>query len=544
MRNLFKFCFMPNLPQAGETIMNVANFEGLESISGLYEYKITICVENLPNIDNFINKLLRHRVTLTIQNGILDRDVCGIISEVSYKGEYLSRVFFEVLLVPQVSLLKENCKSRVFLNLSIPQIINNVLAEETRSLGLVSIDLSSIDMSKYNKEAMICQYNESSWDFISRLMEKVGIYYYFKQPENQGMFSVGAMKVETLVLSDNKAHERSMTPKFLHLGQKGSDEKDCLYDLNVKFSRTSASCIVRGYDWDKNRTQALKPNVTNNVEIEESSADIMRQVNRAVIDNFDPNILDQDAILFAQICAEREATKSEVAVAKTTCSSVEAGCRFRVTGSNFVNKHQWLLTRVKHVGRQASFMLAGLNNDNINESDSFYYNEIEAIPANVQYRPMLTTRVPVINGVIPAIVEGQDGEIHACMDELGRYKVRFCFDNEQKSTGLASCWLKLMTPFGGTDGTSGIHFPLLGGAQVLVGFIGGAIDKPYIAGAIADASGLVSNSDFIGCSVIRSPYGNSIVMGDYEEGKEFLLLKNSNGYRVLGDIPDDVLSKF
>lgn len=521
---------------------DVVRFDGHEHISELYNFNILLAVHNVDDVQKLVNKLLKDRSVLVLHETMgNDRNICGVCDSVSIVAERQERLFIRVRLVPAISVLSHDARSRVFLNKSIPAIINEVLQEETRKYGAIVYKMQLIDSDSYPTEETVSQFNESNWDFVNRLMEKIGLYYYFEQP--QGVIDQEATLFESLVIVDNLMFEKFLMFKDFSVNHESIDDVRCIHDFVLNYNKGCATSIQKGYDWDTSRTQKVKPTAKFEALFSDSSNEVFNGVSNTVIEHFDAALLSANASLYANVDAQRNISLSETCTGTSANQTLASGCLFTVLGNRYIQEKNWFIVSLDHEGVQASYIVAGLGFES-DQDKSFYQNKLLGIPRDVQYRSPLKTKIPKFYGVLVATVEGAEGSTIAYLDDLGRYKIKLPYDDSQKSSGQSSCWVKLMAPYGGCDSTTGFHFPLLKDAQVLVGFIEGNIDKPYIAGTIQDKSGSIVTSDNSYCNMIRTPAGNLMVMGDMPSDDYFYLIKNGYGYRTLGTPPDEILNKY
>jgi type VI secretion system VgrG family protein len=546
MENLFDFRLLTSAVQNNDGNnsdykFDVVKFDGHEHISELYHFNVLLAVHNVDDYQQLVNLLLKSRVVLTLHYKMnFDRNICGICENVAVIGESHERLYVNVRIVPAMSVLKHDARSRVFLNKSVPEIINQVFQEETRKYGPVLFKTQLLDMSGYPKEEIVTQFNESNWDFVNRLMEKVGIYYYFEQP--QGPANSFAM-YETMIMMDNLMFEQFLMEKDFSVNHENVDDIRCIHNFEMNFSRVCANVVGRGYDWDTTRTQKVKPKSQHEALFSDSSSDLFKDVANTVMEHFDSSFLSGNVDLYTNVAAQRNTALAETCTGVCANPTMASGRLFTVLPNRYIKEKNWFAVCLEHVGVQASYIVAGLGVDG-EVGKSFYENHILAIPADVQYRTPLKTKVPKFYGVLPATVEGADGATMAYLDELGRYKIKLPYDDASRESGQSSCWVKLMTPYGGSDASTGFHFPLLKDAQVLIGFVEGNVDRPYIAGTIQDKSGSIVNSSNSYCNMIRTPAGNLMVLGDLPNDDYFYLIKNGYGYRVLGTPPNEILSKY
>jgi type VI secretion system secreted protein VgrG len=123
------------------------------------------------------------------------------------------------------------------------------------------------------------------------------------------------------------------------------------------------------------------------------------------------------------------------------------------------------------------------------------------------------------------------------LNQYGQYKVQMLYDLSDKRANKGSAWLRMASPYAGNG--HGMHFPLLKGTEVLIGFSGGDPDQPLILGAVANSENpnvvVNSNSQNNG---IRSVSGNMIAMNDSSLGRGITMYSPSgSAYFTLGAFP-------
>ena len=154
--------------------------------------------------------------------------------------------------------------------------------------------------------------------------------------------------------------------------------------------------------------------------------------------------------------------------------------------------------------------------------DTAYSHTFTAIPAQLAYRPERTTPRPHITGTLPARVTAAENCTYAYIDDMGRYRVKLPFDLDEWSPGGESRPVRLAKPYAGPE--YGIHFPLHEGTEVMLSFVQGNPDRPYISGVMHDSA----HPDHIPAdwntrNVIRTWANNKLRMED-QKGQEHIKL--------------------
>ena len=218
----------------------VISFRGYEAISRLYSFDIDLVADD-PDIDNIINK----NATFSIRG--LDREgeqvlYHGIITEFEQSRKFNNLVFYRAVLMPRMFNLTATRMSEIYLD---NQTVPDVITEAIKDGGLTANNFRmQLIADSYRPWSYICQYDETCFNFISRLMEREGIYYYFQQGKTQ----------ETLIIVDNiVAHAPSKA--VFECWENGATDED-LYErliqtLVMKQKIIPAKVIMKDYNYRK-----------------------------------------------------------------------------------------------------------------------------------------------------------------------------------------------------------------------------------------------------------------------------------------------------
>ena len=160
-----------------------------------------------------------------------------------------------------------------------------------------------------------------------------------------------------------------------------------------------------------------------------------------------------------------------------------------------------------------------------------YASRFVCLDAGLRYRPRQVAPWPRIAKVISAHVETQGGKDYAQLDAQGRYRVRLPFDVSDSPDGRASCLLHMGTPYAGNG--FGMHFPLPAGTEVMLGFVGGHPDRPYISAAIPNPATPSPRSEQTQTSLVITSLKRNVIEVEDRKGSEHLLLSSApTGARV------------
>ncbi|WP_370646601.1 DUF2345 domain-containing protein [Chromobacterium sp. Beijing] len=214
----------------------------------------------------------------------------------------------------------------------------------------------------------------------------------------------------------------------------------------------------------------------------------------------------QRAVLIAQ---QREHCRQWIAAGDSNCLQAFApGQIFKHDGPALAPAPDgWLLVSVRHQGGRRDA----------------YRNAFTATPADRPYRQERLTPVPRLSGALPSRVVAPEKTYYGAIDLQGRYCVRLPFDLDEWSPGGDSRPLRLARPYAGPE--YGLHFPLHPGTEVLVSFVLGDVDRPYISGCLHNSELTDSNpgAHWDSRNLIRTWANNKLRLED-RKGQEHIKL--------------------
>ncbi len=490
-----------------EDTFSVLGFSGTEAISQLYRFDIDL-VSDDPDVD--IDDLQDQASTLRIEMGARERRIQGILSEVEVLDQAGEHTIYRVALVPRVWELTLGTASLVHLDQTTPQVIQTALEQQ---LGITSADCDlQVEESAYRPWPFRLQYGESHWDYLSRLMERDGIYYYFTAGE----------EVERIAFCDAWGKQPRLEEASFHysptLGIDPDVEGHTVDSFVMRQRRVPKRVTVQNYNDDMPSTP-----IRESEEVDPRGTGAVNLYGQTVLD-------PDEAKAIAAIRAEELRCPKVTYEGTSTAFELAAAHRFDLEGHDRQeNNREYQVLRVEHSAYNS--VLAGKVGRQKAADTPVYENRFTAIAAERQFRAERKTGWPEIRGTINAVVDAQGTGKYAELDEEGRYHVVFPFhegfhSGARADAGKASYWVRMMQPFGGAQ--EGMHMPLRKGTRVLVGFVGGNPDLPVITGTVPTAEHRsVVDSDEPTRGRIFTPGGNQIETDD-NEGRERLFLYSSN----------------
>ncbi len=479
----------------------VIGFSGTEAISKPYRFTIELVAPDKTHVDM---EDLVHELSELVIHGKDGKTVGyqGVLARLEQLRAVGNHVFYRADLVPRLWTLGLHKNNRVFLDKSTPEILTTVLSE---SGLLVNLDVDLRLKRNYPPREYVCQFGESNLDFISRWMEREGMYYLFEQG-NHGEKMVITDTMDVHVLPPGTPDLRYSQDSGLELPIRDELASSFICEQNL----VPKTVMVKDYNYRKPTLDLrAESNVSENGlgKVYEYGGNLMTS---------------EEANIQASLRAENRKVTQQRFKGTGTAPFLRPGLLFQLKGHfNSEFNSQYLTTDMEHHGDQSGYLLAGLGRIISGRADkSYYHNSFTAIPAHVQFRPERLTPEPRFYGTMSAVIDGEGSGEYAELDKQGRYKVSLPFDLADHPEGSASSWIRMAQPYGGSG--HGMHFPLHKGTEVLLTFINGDPDQPVIASAVPnfEQPSLVGEKN-APASAIKSAGGNQLVMGDVK-GQEFM----------------------
>ncbi len=380
-----------------------------------------------------------------------------MVSRFEYFGRGDRLNMYRAQVVPTLWFLSLNSDCRIFQNLTVPQIISEVLKRR----GLDDFDQSGIRGS-YPQLEYCVQYNESDFAFISRLMEEVGIFYFFQHSEDG----------HRMVMADSNAAFPAAK------------------DREVSFVDNLSERSYNNEIWRWHHTYEFRPGkwAHKDFNFKTPTSNMLSAVNSLVSLQGNSAIevyeypggyeVRGDGDSRAKVRMEAEEAHHDIVEGESYCRSFSPGATFTMTGhhSSAEADRPYVVTSVRHHMDALAQYTTGASS----EAEG-YRNEFTCVPANPPFRPLRTTWVPRIHGTQTAVVTGPAGE-EIYTDEFGRVKVQFHWDREGQYNESSSCWLRVSQVHAG-KGWGMMDLPRIG-EEVIVSFLEGDPDRPLIVGRV------------------------------------------------------------
>lgn len=498
---------------ADKNTFSVVRFKGTEGLSTIYRFSIMLISEK-NDLD--IGSILQNPAEFTIKRDDGDIPFKGMLSSFEQLHQAGTICFYRAELVPKLWWATLTHCNQIFLNENAQGFLGDVLKKAGLKEGL-SFDFKL--QGSYPSWEYLCQYDESHFNFVSRWMERDGMYYYFEQTD-QG---------EKMVITDT------------HIAHSPMKEGTGLtYSPPSNLDHTHRDEIVKNFMLKQQplpKKVLLKDYNYRKPSLEMKAEALVSQQGMGEIYIYGEHFKTPgEGNQLARIRAQEFLCREKVFHGVSTVPYVRTGYIFELKDHYRQDFNQrYLTTEVVHEGSQEAYLVSGLGLHLSEGEDRLYYrNSFTCIPANTQFRSERKAVKPKLSGTINAKVDASGSGQYAELDGEGRYKVIMPFDESGRSGGKATTWLRMAQPYGGSN--HGMHFPLHKGTEVLITCIEGDPDRPIIQAAAPNPENpsLVRDSNQTRCIIATG--GQNLFHFQDKQGNEGMHLKTpkDNTYVRLG----------
>lgn len=463
----------------------VVQFSGKEAVSQPFDFDVTIAAN-----DKNLNLALAvgQPIAMAVAPGRL---VSGMIERVEQVDGPGAQGLYRLQIVPSAKRLKYSRTSRTFYGKSATEIASLLLDEAgVRNVEMrISTPVPPLDVA--------IQYQESNFAFMSRLLERAGIHYHI-EPSPSG---------DKIVFSDgNAGFPVSPAGKVMF----STNAAPAVFSFVRGQSVYSGFVQTSGYNWE---TPALDLSAVAQTTL---FADLREGVFPGYVDT------QVEAQAVANIRMGSHLTEAQSCSGESSYPQLQAGQRVVLSGHPRTDFNQeYVITAVEH-----------------QKTAKDYRNTFRCLPSQVVYRPQETTPVPVVAGVVSAIVVGPGGETKF-VDKFGRVKVRFPWRIPAKSsfTDPGDAGFVRVAQIAAGAGSAAMWLPEIGD-EVLVAFEHGNPNRPVVVGSVYNAkdmppAALPANKHLSILRVQSSSGGKSELVYDASPGNERLLIQSGqNGLTV------------
>ena len=427
---------------------------GREKLADAFEFTVELLSPD-ARLDR--KTLLGQPVTVCIPTqGMGTRYLNGKITRAGVYSQELNGTRYAVYrlsMEPDLWPMKRDRNLRIFQGQTVVQIIKTLLDE----YGVTVEDRLT---GSYRVWEYCVQYQESSFDFISRLMELEGIYYFFRHEADR----------HTLVLADS-ARQHQPFPGYgvipYHATPSGgSTSAEGISVWEMEDSVTPGIYSIDDYDF-------RKPNAWMLQARQNPASPAPGQID---VYDWPGHFVDHDhGEHYAKIRQEVWQVEHQQISAVGTALGLAPGNTFTLLNAPFFSDNGEYLTVSAYYDFEENRYASG------GDGGTKHNIAIGVIPSAVTFRAAPETPWPRTHGPQTAKVVGPKGE-SIWTDKYGRIKVKFHWDRLAKGDDTSSCWVRVSSAWAG-QGFGGVQIPRVND-EVVIDFINGDPDRPIVTGRV------------------------------------------------------------
>ena len=440
----------------GDEVLLFHGMHAREELGRLSEFQLDLLsAKNDINPDDILGKNVTVKVALPDDS---TRYFNGFVTRFAQGGSYGRYVRYSAVVHPWLWFLTRTTDCKIFQEMTVPDIIKNVFGDHPTA------DFAFELTSTYRKRNYCVQYRETDFNFITRLMEEEGLYFYSRHTDGH----------HTVVVTDStsKHSPQHGYEKIPFIAPESLARPELEHINSWDFARVIQPGVYVHDDYDLER-----PSVE--LKTRKALAHAYKQSDYEVYDYPGRYLQKADGEQYADVRINEFATQFETAQASSNCKGIHVGSLFTLEKHPREDRNGEYLILSTGYELEFSGYEALPGGAGTSARCSF-----AAMPSRQQFRPRRLTPKPFVQGPQTAVVVGPAGE-EIYTDKYGRVKVQFHWDRYGKKDEHSSCWIRVSSPWAG-KGWGAISTPRIG-QEVIVDFLEGDPDQPIITGRVYNA---------------------------------------------------------
>lgn len=446
----------------GKDALILTAFSGVEALSEPFRFQIEFIAEARDLAGLNLDKVLEQPVDITVR-GETDRIFNGMVSRMS-AGELIEgggMRSYRAEVVPEFWLLTQREDCRIFQDMSAKDIISKMLDD----VGLSDYRIAASGGTHVRPYCV--QFNETDFQFISRLLEEEGICYFFEHRKGK----------HTMVLADAPSHHDKCMSRTVEYRRGTQPAEEFISYWERRFRIHAQTWTTQDYNYETPTTN-LTADALADGEKTQRKLEVYRYPGAYAEKPRGTKLMG--------FAAEAASAENDIGLGASSCVAFTAGGVFDFKHGDIEEEDgEFLITYVEHDAVDTSHLVGEAREK---ARHTGYANRFQSIPSSKTFRPQALTPKPFMRGPQSALVVGASGE-EIDVDEMLRIKVLFYWDREGKKDDKATCRIRVQQPWSG-NGWGHQYIPRVG-MEVLVDFIDGDPDRPIITGAAYHAENKV-----------------------------------------------------
>jgi type VI secretion system secreted protein VgrG len=448
-------------PDPGLTL-SLHSFHATEDLGRPFEFDLSLSSDKVkPDLTSWLGASCT--LAITLPDKTTKRYFNGIIARALYDGLLGGAYRYRLELRPWIWLLSRVQDCYIYQNKTVWAIINDIF---TRA-GFTKLSDKRQNQAGSETLEYCVQYNETSLDFVTRLMEKYGIYYYFTHTATD----------HTLVFADDPNSHTALAKA-----------------IPFVFKQTQYT-TVDDHIWEWTADQRLQPGTAtfNDYNFTTPSANLTAKTSQkagyadyATFEVYEypgPYAVVADGTTISNVRMQRFTRQSQTLQGVSNSRLIYTGCKMTLSGfADDSQNIEYLVTGAQYTLGEA----AGVPSTDGAIADTFVCR-MRAIPGTMPFQLDEITHWPRMHGPQTAKVVVASGD-EITTDTYGRIKVKFPWDRSSAQDDTASCWIRVAQIWAGSS-WGAMYIPRVG-MEVVVDFLNGNPDRPIIVGCVYNATNM------------------------------------------------------
>ncbi len=333
---------------------------------------------------------------------------------------------------PWLWFLTRTTDCRIFQDQTVPDIVKKVFEDH----GIAKFEFKTF--RTYRKWVYCVQYRESDYNFVARLLEHEGIYWYFEHGEGEH---------KLLLVDSQSAHDAAPaceTLPYLEHGAPTARDIDCVSDWGFSREVRSGKVALTSYDFERPSTD---------LKVKAAKTRSYTMSDYEVFDFQGDYVQSGDGTQIADDRMDELQTPYQVLHGASNAQGIEVGRLLKLAKHPRADQNAQYLITALQISAHADAYESG-------DAGGEFRCDFSAIPAAQPFRPLRRTPKPFVQGPQTAVVVGPAGE-EIFTDKYGRVKVQFHWDRQGKNDANSSCWVRVAQPWAGKN-WGAIHIPRIG----------------------------------------------------------------------------------
>ena len=436
----------------------VAGFTATEKLSELFRFDIDVVIDpdKISTLDDTLGLDAEFKI---LRNDTLLRVVRGIVEEVTPRRAGDRQRLITLTIVPKLAELQYTSDSRIFQDLPVHEIVADLVKPH-------NIELDWRVDKRPEPRPYRVQKDESDYTFLRRILADAGIHFHFFADD----------KSTKLVLVN---HPKGYTPidgdlEIPYNETAGAVTVDHVGSMVRPRALRPGSVVMRDYDFKRSRAD-----LTTKTELDGPHNSELAPKRELYLHPGDYTDAAGEGKMLATRRLQESRSDAMLFQGNTSCIRFQVGRKFKLDGHPDESFNQELtIAELKLSGRRAG-VLADTGHGGAGPGFTAVFI---ATPSATRLQPA-RAKLPYAPPESARVVGPEEGT--PFVDEFGRVKVQFVWDREGKWDEKSSCWVRVMTPAAAAG--RGIWFPPRVGDEVIVQYLNGDIDRPFVAGTIYNA---------------------------------------------------------